>query len=417
MKKILEVTKWEFVEKVKTKAFIISMILTPVFIIAMGVLPSILATKSDSKVKKIAIFDQTNRIADKLISILNAKYKLTDGKPNYEVTELYKNSNLDLNQIKSEIDNQVFKGKYENSIIINKTVFEDGKCEYRGTNVSNLRELDRFERTIRSAISEEILTKRGMDISILKELEKPLNIKSIKIDEKGESKESGFLQTFFTSYIFIILLMMLIILTGQLLIRSLVEEKSNRIIEIIVSSCSPIELMAGKILGLSALGLTQIIVMVIMGVGSSMAFHLTMALSMDNLFLILVYFLLGYVLYAAIFVAVGSLASTEQQAQQLTSYISMLLVLPIVLAFTAVQDPNSQLIKILSLIPLLTPSFMVLRIPILTPPTWEILLTIFILIVSIIGMIWIAGKIFRIGILLYGKTPNIKEIIRLVRTK
>jgi ABC-2 type transport system permease protein len=417
MKKILAITKWEFFEKVRTKAFIISMILTPLLMVAMGFIPTLLMNKAETKAKKIAVVDQTNKIADKFISLLNSKYTLPDGTPNYLVAVEYKNSDMDINKIKSEMDNQVFKEKIENYIIINKTVFEDGKCEFRGTNVSNIKDVERFERTIKTAISEEVFAQRGVDPGILKEIEKPLNMKSVKIDEKGESKESGFLQTFFTSYIFIILLMLLIILTGQLLVRSLVEEKSNRIIEILVSSCSPTQLMAGKILGLSALGLTQIIVMILFGVGASMAFNVNLAISMENLALILVYFLLGYVLYAAVFVAIGSLASTEQEAQQLTSYISMLLVLPIMLAMTAVQDPNTSLIRILSFIPFLTPSFMVLRIPIITPPLWEIASTLLILILSIIGMVWVAGKIFRIGILMYGKAPNIKEIFKMLRTK
>jgi ABC-2 type transport system permease protein len=416
MNKIWEVTKWEYLEKIKTKAFLISMIITPIFIIAMGVLPSMLMKSGDSKTKNIGIIDLSNTIADKFVEKINKRYKLDNGKPNYSINILFKDSDKSLTQMKSEADKMVTDEKIENYIIINPDFIQTGKGEYRGINVSSIKDLEIFEKNLKSIISEIILTKKGIDVELLKEIDKSVDLKAIKINEKGGEKESGFLQTFFTSYIFIILLMMLIVMTGQLLIRSMVEEKSNRIIEILVSSCSPTDLMAGKILGLSALGLTQIFLWIIIGVVSSFAFSLGMP-SLENLFLILIYFLLGYVFYAAIFVTFGSLASTEQEAQQYTGYVSMFLVLPIILAFSAMQDPNSTLIRVLSYIPLLTPTFMVLRIPIMLPPIWEIVLTIVIMIGSTIGMIWIAGKVFRTGILMYGKAPKPKELIRWLMTK
>jgi ABC-2 type transport system permease protein len=416
MKKILKITKWEYVEKVKTKAFILSMIIMPLFIIAMAALPTLIMNRSETKSKIIGVIDQGNIIADEFAKKLESDFKLSDGKPVYIIKNISKDSALSLEQMVSIADKMVFDGKIENYIVVNKNIMTNCKGEYRGTNVGNIKDLEIFQRTIRSVIAEEKLAQKGIDPNILKEVNKPVELKAIKISKEGEAKESGFLQTFFTSYVFIILLMLMIIMTGQLLIRSLVEEKSNRVIEILVSSCSPTQLMAGKILGLSALGLTQMISYILIGIAASVAFSFNV-ITLDNLFLIFIYFLLGYIFYAAIFVAVGSMASTEQEAQQLTSYVSMFLVLPIALAFVAIQEPDAPLIKILSFIPFLTPSFMVLRIPIQVPPLWEVVTTILILLLSTIAMIWIAGKIFRIGILMYGKAPKIKELIRWIRTK
>ena len=209
--------------------------------------------------------------------------------------------------------------------------------------------------------------------------------------------------------------MILTMLTGQMLIRSMIEEKSSRIIEILVSSCSPQELMAGKIFGLSFLGLVQIALWVFIGICAFISFNLDVAF--DNLFLILIYFLLGYLLYSAIFVSVGSICSTEQGAQQLISCVSIILIIPLVISSSMEQDPNSFLVKVLTYIPLFTPPVMIMRIPVIVPPIWEIIASILILLLSIWLTIWVGGKIFRMGILVYGKRPSLKELVRWMRAK
>lgn len=188
----------------------------------------------------------------------------------------------------------------------------------------------------------------------------------------------------------------------------------NRVVEVLMSSCSANDLMAGKIIGLSGLGITQMLFWVIIGVAVAVKFSIPM-LPVPALLLILAYIVLGYLLYAAIFVAVGSPVSTEQEAQQFTSYLVMILIIPIVLAFSVAENPNSTLIKILSFIPLLSPSFMIMRIPNQMPALWEIVLTLVLVAVSVAVMMWVAGKIFRTTILSYGKRPSFGELIRLIR--
>ena len=412
--KIFAVTKWEFVEKVKTKGFIVSLILTPLLMVMMGILPGLLASKEDEKSKEFGLYDMSNSIGELLKTELTTKYLITGDVPNYNVT-LYEPYS-DIDSLRKSADKLCLNSVFESYIILYDDILETGNCEFRGTNVSNIRDVERVRASIKNVISEHILKDKGIELDVLKELNKPVNLESIKVSESGEGKKSDFLMTFFTSYIFIILLMMLIMLTGQMLIRSMVEEKSNRIIEILVSSCSPQELMAGKIFGLSFLGLVQIALWVFIGICASISFNLDVV-SLDHLFLILIYFLLGYLLYAAIFVSVGSICSTEQEAQQLTSYVSIVLVVPLVISFSVVQDPNSFLVKVLTYIPLLTPSVMIMRIPVVVPPAWEIIVSILILLLSVWLMIWIAGKIFRIGILVYGKRPSLKELFRWMRAK
>jgi ABC-2 type transport system permease protein len=211
------------------------------------------------------------------------------------------------------------------------------------------------------------------------------------------------------------MLFFLIVTSGQLLVRSVIEEKSNRIVEVLVSSCSPTELMAGKVVGLSALGLTQMAFWGVIGLAVSAQFSLNL-IDAGQALLLLIYFILGYLFYAAVFIAAGSPLTTEQEAQQVTSYLVMVLILPIVLALPAMKNPDAAWLKVLTFFPPLTPTMMALRIPIQMPALWEILTTILLMLVSIYGAMVAAGRIFRIAILATGKTPKFKEILRWVRT-
>jgi ABC-2 type transport system permease protein len=410
--KYLEVAKWEFLEKVKSKAFIISLVLMPLIMVVFGFLPGLLASKPDDKPIVLGVLDGTGKILTPLSQRLDEKYRLPDGRPNYVLRNL--NEDVSFDELKARANKLIASKQIEGYFRIPAEVYDSGKVEFRAENVGNIRISERFSRTMEEVIVEQRLVSRGFDPGQIKKLMADINVKTIKVSEKGEEKESGFLETFFSAYIMIMMLMFLVLTSGQLLIRSVVEEKSNRVIEVLLSSCSAQDLMAGKILGLSALGILQMLLWGVIGLGIAIKTG-TDIFSLESILLSAVYVILGYLLFSAIFVAAGSPVTTEQEAQQITSYVSLILVFPIVLAVPAMQNPDSTLIKVLSFIPLLTPAFMVLRIPIQMPATWEIVSTIGILIVSSVFMMWAAGKIFRTAILVYGKRPTIPELIRWLR--
>lgn len=411
--KYLNVAKWEFLEKVKSKAFIISLVLMPVIMVIFGVLPGLLASKPDDKPIVVGVIDETGSILNPLATKLQEKYRLPGDRPNYVVRNL--KEDLDFDQLKARANKLIASNEIEGYFYIPVTVYDSGKVEFRAENVGNIRMAERFSRTIEEVIVEKRLISQGLDPSKIKKLMADVDVRSIKVSEKGEERESGFLETFFSAYIVMMMLMFLVLTSGQLLIRSVVEEKSNRVIEVLLSSCSARDLMAGKILGLSGLGILQILIWGIIGLGIAMKSG-TDIFAVDQLMLSAIYVILGYLFYSAIFVAAGSPVTTEQEAQQITSYVSLIMVFPIVLAIPAMQNPDSMLIKVLSFIPLLTPAFMILRIPIQMPALWEVLTTIGLLIVSSVLMMWVAGKIFRTAILVYGKRPTIPELIRWIRT-
>ena len=410
--KALTVASWEFLEKVKSKAFIISLVLMPIIIVAFGVLPGLLAMKGDDKPITIALIDDTGTLVQSLAVKLDQKYKLGGGQPNY----IIENLGVDRGEVsKTEANKLVADGKVEGYFLIPKTVYDSGRVEYRAENVGNIKLQERFSRTIEEVVMEKRFRDHDIDPALMKSLVASVDVKSIKISKQGEEKESGFLETFFSAYIVIMMMMFLVLTSGQLLIRSVVEEKSNRVIEVLLSSCSAKELMIGKILGLSGLGILQVLIWGAIGLVVSIKFQGAAIFAPENLLVSLIYFVLGYMFYSAIFVAVGSPVTTEQEAQQATTYVSLCLVLPIIIAMPVMQNPDSLMVKILSYIPLLTPTLMALRIAIQMPPLWEIVATVSVLVVSTIFMMWAAGKIFRTAILVYGKRPTIPELIRWVR--
>lgn len=410
--KYLDVARWEFVEKVKSKAFIISLVLMPIIMVGMVLVQGLLVSKPDDKATAVGIIDETGQMFQPLSMKLDEKYKLPGGRPNYVLRNLKEEGTPD--EQKAKAIDLITKKQIDGYFYIPPTIYDSGKVEYRSENVSNIRILERFPRTIEEVIVAHRLESHGLDTAQIRKLMASVDVKSIKVSEKGE-KESGFLETFASAYIMLLMLMFLVLTSGQLLIRSVVEEKSNRVIEVLLSSCSARDLMVGKILGLSGLGLLQILVWGMIGLGIVLRSGVNI-FELEPLLLSALYVICGYLLFSAIFVAAGSPVTTEQEAQQITSYVSILLVFPIVMMIPAMQNPDSSLIRILSFVPPLTPALMVLRVSIQIPPTWEILATLGLLIASTVFMMWVAGKIFRTAILVYGKRPSIAELIRWIRT-
>jgi ABC-2 type transport system permease protein len=410
--KALEVAKWEFLEKVKSKAFIISLVMMPIIIVAFSVIPGLLAMKGDDKPVTVGIIDETGTVVQSLAQKLDDKYKLGDGEPNYIVRNLGKESDT---QTKIEASRMIADGKMDGYFYIPATIYDSGKVDYRAENVGNIKLQERFSRTLEEVVMEKRFRDQHIDPSLMKKLVATVDVRSLKLSQGGGEKESGFLETYFSAYIVIMMMMFLVLTSGQLLIRSVVEEKSNRVIEVLLSSCSANDLMTGKILGLSGLGILQVLIWGIIGIAVTLQLHGATIFASENLLLSFVYVVLGYVFYSGIFVAIGSPVTTEQEAQQATSYVSLCLVLPIVIAFPVMQNPDSMMVKVLSYIPLLTPTLMAMRIAIQMPPLWEILATIGLLTFSSVFMMWEAGKIFRTAILVYGKRPTIPELIRWIR--
>lgn len=415
MNKMLTVARWEFIEKVRTKAFLIGLLMTPLIMVAFTVIPSLMADNADESTKVFGVIDMTGTLAAPIDARLTEKYKLENGTPNYRVQPVT-DENMDPDHLKMLAMGRLASGEIEGYFILPKDVLERGVVEYRAENVGNARDQNRFSGVLEEIIIDRRLRSGGYDAAAIKKLMTDVEIKTFKVSKQGEEKESGFMETFFTGYIFIMMLMFLVLSTGQMLIRSVIEEKGNRIIEVLVSSCSSQELMSGKIIGLSLLGLTTVAFWAVMLIAVNFATPVPFV-AVDNMALLILYFILGYFMYVGIFIIAGSTVSTEQEAQQMTGYITLILVIPIVFAVPVMFNPDSTLVTVLSQVPLLTPTMMALRFSVQMPAWWEIVLSLTTMTATIYGLMWAAGKVFRIGILITGKKPNFGEIVRWLRTE
>lgn len=407
MKKAITVAKWEFFEKIKSKAFIISLFLTPAIIILFSVMPTLLATKESDTTKTVGVLDLTKQYFSDFKNEIEL-YKINENIPAYAILNNYK-EDLSSDSLIKNADQMVIENKIDGYILIKKDDKDSLRVEYRSQGIGNFRDVARFEEAFNNLRIKRKLVEENANPALVEFIRNRVNINQIKIEKPGEEGKGGFESVFFSSIIFILLLMMMIIYSGQMLVRSMLEEKSNRLIEILISSCTPKDLLFGKVFGLSALGLTQIIVWLLIGISLIGAALIPMN-AFENIHLIFAYFILGFIFYTTLFVGIGSVVTTEQEAQQITSYLSLLLVLPTVFVISALQNPDSTIIQVLSYIPFTLPSVMILRVNVAPIPILEIVITFLIMIISIILVVNISAKIFRFGILYYGKMPSLNEI-------
>jgi len=414
LKKIFAVSKWEFIERVKTKTFIVSLILTPLILIIFTIMPTFLAETGSRAIETIGLID-TSGVYLPLMREKLEKFRLPDGQPNYILLNL-SSKNTPIEDLRAAADSNILEGRLEGYIMIYHINEDSLMPEYRSKKSGSLYDIRRFEEAFNEIRFNLKLTERGIDPEIVELISRKINIRQVKIEEAGKETNVNFFATFFSSIVFLMLLMMMIIYSGGMLIRSLVEEKSSRLIEILISSCTPDELIAGKILGLGALGITQIIIWALVSL-TLVSSSLIPPQIFNNILPILVYFLLGFIFYTSIFVGVGSIVTSEQEAQMITTYLSLILIFPVVFAITIFDNPNSSLINILMYIPLTLPSVMILRLNITPVNIWEILITITIMVLSIYITILLSAKIFRIGILSYGKRPSVKELLMWLKMK
>lgn len=414
MKKSLYVAKWEFLEKIKTKSFIISIVLTPVIIIFFSMAPMLLSGEEPEATKVIGLIDTTGTfykpLQEKVDNIL-----LNNNQPQFLIFN-YSKGNLSFEELKMKGDQGVINKDVEGLLVIHNGNTDSVFVEYRSLSVGSIRELRKIENILDEIRIEREFNISGADTSLLSKIKNSIDITSIKIDKEGKESKSNFLVTFFSSFIFIMLLMVMILTSGGMLIRSLLEEKSNRLIEIIASSCTSNELLIGKVLGLSALGITQMLIWILFGIAISGTTMVPLE-AFNNILPIFGYFILGFVFYTALFVGIGSVVTTEQEAQQVTGYLTMVLLLPTVLAMNAIENPESFLVKILTYIPFTSPPVMILRLNVAPVQTEVIISTVLLMLAATLITIYISSKIFKIGILSYGKRPTFKELINWIKEK
>ena len=261
---------------------------------------------------------------------------------------------------------------------------------------------------IRTTLTREGLGHLGMSASDVESLLKPVDLVS-------KDKESGF-AAFASVYALFFLMYFVILFYGMNVARSIIEEKTSRIFEVLLATIRPEEMMAGKVLGVGAVGLTQVGIWIIAGLLVTkfglLAAGVTFSITPPQVAFFILFFLLGYILYSSVAAALGAMTSSEQELQQLNMFLMLPLIACSVVILRVVRDSDGLVAKAFSFFPFCTPLIMYVRIAVHQPPVWQIALSIVDLILTILAVLWFASRIYRVGILMYGKKPNLPEILR-----
>ena len=404
MTQIIKIAKWEYLNRVKTKLFIITTLLLPVLFALISILPTWLATLDPEKTSKIGLIygsKQTALINDFKILVQN-QYKTKNGMPEFS----FVNIDNDQNALSKILDKTI-----QGYLSVSPNILDSGQVEYYSLSLSNIRQYSNLKNALQNTVVNHRLDRAGIDVSLIKQLNENIGFKTFELDEDGSSKSGNKIADIVVPMIFVFVLFMIIFTSGQLLLRSVMEERTSRTIELLLSTVNPLQLMTGKILGLGLLGVTQMIIYVLT---AFIANHYKNwgVLEYSQIPVLLIYFLLGYLFYASIFAMIGTFFSSEQEAQQSTSIISFIAILPFIFGSYFISNPSSYLTTVFSYIPPLTPFMMIMRIGMGTVETLEIIYTSFLLVISCLLMLKLSGKLFKVTILMYGKRISIKEIYK-----
>jgi ABC-2 type transport system permease protein len=407
MKQVWIILKWEYINRVKTKLFLITTFVLPFFMGGMMYLPSILMDLEPDEITEIGLVydDSVQDLLGRFQSQMDSNYRLSDGNPQF-VFSRFPNEKTALDSVLSKSINGF--------LFIPASVQDSGQVNYFSLSLSNIKLYRNLSRILNQVVIEQRMIDQNIDVSLVGQLSRRIAFETFEIDEDGETSEGDELSSFLVPYLFLMILFMTVFMSGQLLLRSVMEERTSRTIEILLSSVTPDELMRGKILGLGALGLTQMCFYLIVGLAVTEYKELA-TIEFSQIPIFLIYFITGYLFYAAIFAAMGTFFTSEQEAQQSSGIISIVAVLPIVFASYFITNPGSAFTIGSSYIPPLTPFMMIIRLGTGSVEMPEIIYTTILMIISCWFMLKISGKIFRTAVLLYGKKVTIREVLRWIR--
>jgi ABC-2 type transport system permease protein len=426
------IIKREFNAKVRNKSFIVMTFLSPILFVAMAALVGYLANVSGEEADKLALYDPTGVFAKDFKSDKEVQY-------------------TDLSKMPLDKAKKVAAEKYEGLIYV-PTVSDPKELvnmvEYISNDSPSAELVTKIEEVVNDNLTRKNLEKANIDYKAIDAAKTKADIRLSKFSGEKSFKWFNYLKVFI-GFGFGYLIMMFIIIYGNMVMRSVIEEKTNRIIEIIISSVKPFKLMMGKIIGTSMAGILQFLIWAVLGgilltiamgffgleMGATSAISSNMVADGQNsigeyqtyineiltlpwatmLISFLIFFIGGFFLYSSIYASIGAAVDSETDSQQFLLPIILPLMLGVYVGFfTVINDPHGTVATVFSMIPLTSPIVMMMRLP-FGVPLWQIALSMAILFITFFGVVWFAAKIYRIGILMYGKKPTYKEIFKWLR--
>ncbi len=421
----------EFNQRVRKRSFILTTILMPLLMVGLMAAPVIMARMKSDTLKQILVVDRSGQIAGKLQNTATLHFTPDDRSPE---------------ALREQKPEGVF-----GILVIGAHIMEhpDSVTLYAYES-STLETENAIRSQIQGIIEQHKLLQYNIENlpQIMAEVKTDVRMQTVQVYDSGEEKASSSALAMGSAYVFGLLIYMFVFMYGAMVMQGVIEEKSSKVLEIMVSSVRPYELMMGKIVGIASVAITQFAIWMVLifslgsialqflsgGAAPSMPAGMGMPegidaqaasilrSAVDPAFLLkifggfMLYFIGGYLLYAAMFAAIGSAVDEVSDAQQLQLPVTIPLVLALVVLMNAMNDPDGQLAFWFSIIPFTSPVIMMARIP-YGVPAWQIALSLGLLYASFVAMVWLAGKIYRVGIFMYGKKPTWKELVKWARYK
>ncbi|AFN74154.1 ABC-type transporter permease protein [Melioribacter roseus P3M-2] len=414
--RVLAIIKRELRERLFSKAFITTTLLIPGLIIVIFGVQALLYS-AESKNLNFELITEN----EELTSAFMTEFSNADFVKEKHYVFLYKTMTRDefkkhLEEIRSKIVDESLTGV----IYVPSTALKNKKIEYYSKSPQNIALSRELNGPVNKVLVDAYFMNKTLDPEELEFARRGVDFTGFKVSEEEQIKEEGY-GNIVLAYAFTFLLYMSLLIIGQITLQSVIEEKSNKIVEIVLSSVEPKELMTGKILGASITGLVQmgIWLFTIMGVVSSswMTLPADLVLEIDTnvVLYVLVNFFIGLVLFIGLFATVGAIFDNPQDASSGTLPIMMLIIIPFFIAFSIMENPNKPYAEIASLFPFSSVIVMPARMTLIDVPTWQLIAAILINILTIIAIFPVAGKIYRVGILITGKKPKWSEVFRWLR--
>ena len=434
MRKVWAVVRREFLERVRSRAFVIGTVLGPVFMGVLFLLPILL--QQGTGPRRIVVLDAaTGGFGVRVVEALSQATRgdEEDSLPRYVVVRVPADGRLEAvrDSLVALTDRRDLGARaLDGVLVVTDEALVTDTLRYLGSNAGSLDDMRELSRTLRQAVLTEKLSRSGIDLAVLVNTLKPVELTTSKVTKGRLTGQSG-TASFLLAYVMSFMLYFALLLYGVQVMTSTVEEKTTRINEVLVSSLRPFELLLGKVIGVGSVGLLQL------GIWAGVAFLLgsfrggiaellgappeaAAALPIPEipfglLMVFLLFFVLGFFFYAAAYAAVGSSCNTVQETQQASMPVTIFILLGLMAMFRLLNEPNGQLAQIMSLVPPLAPFVTPVRHSLSPLSLPEMSLSVAATVLGVLGMAWIAGRIYRVGILMYGKRASIREMVRWVR--
>jgi ABC-2 type transport system permease protein len=407
MHNVFLIARREYMERIRTKSFMVTTVLIPALMIG-GIFGSMMLTGKTKSTSHIAVVSRDQQLATDL------EGELTAGKDAKMTVDVISPPGADT---RATLDGELADKQLDGYLWITPGNGANTRPSFSYTprSTADIATKSTISSALRTVLMRERLAHQGMVASDIDSLMQP-----VKVDTTQAGRNADTSSAYAGAIVLFLLMYFVIMLYGMNVARSIIEEKTSRIFEVMLATIKPEEMMAGKVIGVGSVGLTQIAIWMAAAlllsstslISSFAGGPVHFAISGMQVVFFAVYFLLGFLLYSSIAAALGAMTNSEQELQQL----NMFLVLPLACCMFAlgvvVTNPNGTVAQVMSLIPFSAPLIMYLRISLAMPPAWQIALSIGLMLVTIYAILWVASRIYRVGVLMYGKRPNLPEIVR-----